>query len=485
MRHKRKIAAALLLFFFVSNVAYAWLQFLAPISTGVMWLGRVASSNVTMARAVEWSIYGHGAVLGFLLWKNSGDAAQTTTPISARLVVQPDTTAKRVNPDPQKWDDATTTRDPKPKASYPMATGMEPMPSTFPAVVQAMGYPASASAEFCSGSGCGGSGATYRRQIYVKNLPSCANTSSYAPGSPWSGSATWCGTVSGQTATGVYAVWDVATILSCPDGYASSNGNCVLIDETRVMKPAGKVPCEVIRNADGTWEIDGKNPECAALGTDLTQSGRTITYTRGAGDYDSVTSNADGSLVISTRGPGGNRDIQTGPYSSSLGGYPIVSVTDSQGTSSGTSTGTGTGTGGSGSGGQTCGGIGQPACAVAVDDSGFQGKDSIINAKADAAIAKLDERVAQVQGVNDGSTFGIDASWIPSLKPGPVVPCSDLQWTPTISHGPLAGLTGSVSVNWCDKAEVIREYVAWLYGVVTVFAIAMLFFSSNKSGGGK
>lgn len=477
MRHKRKIAAALLVCFFVSNVAYAWVQFLAPIGTGVMWLGRLAASNVTMARAVEWSIYGHGAVLGFLAWKNSGDAAQTTTPINARLVVQPETSAKRDNPDPNKWDNATTTRDPTPKASYSMTTGMQTMPSTYPAVVQAMGYPASASGEFCSGSGCGGAGSTYRRQVYVKNLASCTNTSTSAPGSPWSASSSWCGSVSGQTATGVYAVWDVSTLLSCPTGYTLSSGNCVLNDATQVMKPSGKVPCEVMRNADGTWDIDAKNPECAALGTALTQSGRTTSYTRGAGDYDSVTTNADGSLTISTRGPGGNRDIQTGPYSSSQGGYPITSVTDSPGT--------GTSTGGTGSGGQTCGGSGQPACAVTVDDSGFQGKDAIVNAKADAAIAKLDERVTQVQGVNDGSTFGVDASWVPSLKPGPVVACSDIQWQPGISHGPLAGLTGSVSVNWCDKADVIREYLAWLFGVATVFAIALLFFSSNKSGGGK
>jgi hypothetical protein len=449
-----------------------------------MWLGRLVTSNVTMARAIEWSIYAHGSIIGFLLWKNSGDSAQGSTPVSARLVIEPDVNAKRVNPDPNRWDDASTGRDPVPKASYGVTVGMTALPSTYPAVVQAMGYPSAGSADFCSGTGCGGSGGPWKNRIYVKNLSSCTNTSNYAPGAPWSASSSWCGTVSGSPSGGVYAVWNYSELLTCPTGYSLSNGSCVLVDAGQVVKPAGKVPCEVIRNANGTWEIDAKNPECAGLGTALSQSGPTVSYTRGPGDYDSVTTNSDGGLTISTRGPGGSRDVVTGPYSPSQGGFPITAVTDFPGSGSGSGSGSGTGGGGT-SGGQSCGGSGQPPCAVTVDDSGFQGKDAVVGAKADAAIAKLGERVTQVQGVNDGSAFGVDASWLPSLKPGPVVPCSSLQFAPSISHGPLAGLSGAVSVDWCDKLDVMREFLAWLFGVVTVFAIARLFFGSNAGGGGK
>ena len=210
------------------------------------------------------------------------------------------------------------------------------------------------------------------------------------------------------------------------------------------------------------------------MASKLTVAGKSVSYGKSDGTFDQVTKNDDGSTTIKT----GGRTIIVGPPGGD-GNGTITSITDN-----GPGSGSGSGSGSSGSG-MSCGGTGQPSCAVTVDDSGFQGKDTAVNTKADAAIAKLDERVTQVQGVNDGSTFGVDTSWIPSLKPGPVVACSDIQWQPGISHGPLAGLTGSVSVNWCDKADVIREYLAWLFGVATVFAIALLFFSSNKSGGGK
>lgn len=354
MRHKRKIAAALLVCFFVSNVAYAWVQFLAPIGTGVMWLGRVAASNVTAARAVEWSIYAHGAVLGFLAWKNSNDStAPTTTPVSARIVVDPKPDAQRMNPDPNRWNNAATgSRDPTPKTSY-TPTGLKTTADVtaagggWPSIVTLMGG--------WSGSGMlvvydsENNKTTYNQQTTDSTTivygQSCNNayygtpTGDAAGGIPVGkgayskgGNTYGCATLYVKTVSGIPS----ATSVNCGNGYSLSGGSCILQNSDIVTKPAGKVPCEVMRNSDGTWDIDTKNPECTSVSAAITQAGKTATYTRGVGDYDSVTTNADGGLTISTRGPDGNRDIQTGPYSSSQGGYPITSVTDSPGT--GTST---------------------------------------------------------------------------------------------------------------------------------------------------
>jgi hypothetical protein len=246
---------------------------------------------------------------------------------------------------------------------------------------------------------------------------------------------------------------------------------------TTVQKPAGKVPCEVIKNSAGTWDVDSQNPECAGLASALTTNNNTLTYNKGDGTYDRVTNNADGTTAITT----GNRQITLGPQNTD-GTYPITGITDNGATTGGSGS-----TGGTGTGSATCGGPGLPACSVSVDDSGFTGKDATVNAAGDDAKAKLDDRVTFINSkATDTSNFGLDNSWIPSFVPGPAVSCTDLKWEPGISHGPLTGLAGSQSIDWCSRLDVIREYYAWLIGALTVWAIAMLFFGSNgNSGKGK
>ena len=76
--NKRVIRAtvAALCLVLVTQAAQAWIipalaatgRFLAgPITNTVMWLGRSAAANPTMAKAVEWSIAAHGAVIGATL----------------------------------------------------------------------------------------------------------------------------------------------------------------------------------------------------------------------------------------------------------------------------------------------------------------------------------------------------------------------------------------------------------------------------------
>lgn len=448
---RKKLLVAVVLFCFVSGQAFAFWGLLAPVGTGVMWLGRVAAANVTMARAVEWSIYVHGAIIGWLAWRNSDETAgSTSVPVAARLVIEPDVNAKRDNPDSNRFDDATSGRDPTPKPSFDLTAGKLPMPGSFPEVVQAIG--GAGTMEFVSGN--------YIRRETV--------TTSSDPNRV----ASWQGFVTVNGAQGLYYVYDEVILLACPAGYTSAGGTiCNLVNASQVQKPSGKTPCEVIRNSNGTWEVDSSNPECAGLSSALSSSGNQVTYSRGAGDIDTVTSNSDGGITISTRGPGGNRDIVTDPYSASEGGFPIRSVTDQSGSGTG-------GTGGTGGG--NCGTAGLPACAVTVDDSGFQGKDAGVVSAAASAAGAMDARIATADSSNFQGNFGIEGSWLPSLfTPGNPVSCAALNWQTSISHGPLAGFSHTESVDLCDKTEVLRQYYSWLWYVLTVWAIALLFFGTN------
>lgn len=464
-RTQTKIAIFLFSSLLFSTAAFAWVQFVAPVSSGVMWLGRVAAANVSMSRALEWSTYTLGAVITFVSWNNIGSTASTTTPIKATLVVSPDPATKRVNPDPMRWDDAATGRDPTPKGSFPVQTGLPQIPSTIPSVIQDIGG---------EGTKIYSSG-TAPSTIY-KVTATATKTAIQGVSSTWQGNVTVGGV------TSYYYYYRTSESLTCPAGYsyAASTGICTLsISADQIQKPADKVPCEVIRNSNGTWEIDSKNPECTELSFQLNASSNSITYTRGTGDYDQITTNPDGGLTITTRGPAGNRDIVTQPYSSTVGGYTINSISDYPTAPTGSGSGSSGGSTTTGGGGN-CGGEGQQRCQVEVNDIGFQSGSVSVTAAADAAIASLDQRQIQIEALDDGSTFGIDIGWIPSLLPGPPVQCQAIDWQPAINHGPLAGLTESVSFDLCDKVDVIREFLAWLFGVVTITAIALLFFGSNR-----
>lgn len=438
-----------------------------------MWLGRAAISNPVRAKALEWTIAGHGAI-GYLLWKNSNDTqAASATPAVATITIVPDTTAKRDNPDPKVFDDATV-RNPTPKPTFTQSSLFQPVFANVKAddlVYASMDTP----------------------QVYYANSPLNTNISKTTyltpsnkvnPGSPYTQYMNWTltsGAKSGQNFI-IYSKQEWVPY-QCPTGYTLTNGTCNLTNAEQVTKPAGKVPCEVIRNADGSWDVDSKNPECGNVAAQLSTSGRNIKYTRGVGDYDSVTTQDDGSLAIDTITVNGNRSIKTQPYSPSAGGYPIGSITDNGPGGTGTTAGTGTTTGTTGTGTGSCGGTGQVKCGI--DDSGFDGKAATINTKADAAIAKFDDRVAQIEAVNGNNTFGIDKSWIPDFKPGGAITCQPLKWSPSISHGPLSGWSTSADINWCDKIDFLREYFAWLVGFLTTIAIAFLFFNSNGTAKGK
>lgn len=458
----------LALLFGVVTTANAYWQYLAPVTGAVMWLGRAAASNPTMARAVEWSITAHGALLSWYFWKNDSDPAPTSTPIKARLAVQPTSTAQRDNPDPNLYDNAPAgQRDPTPKSSVALTT-IYPQAGS----VNSIGL-ASLDSEVVLYSAPNAG--------YANKMTFYTPSNKQYPGQPYTNYASWTvpagnGSLSG-TALTIYYKYESVQV-TCPSGYTLSGSSCLLTNADATKKPAGKVPCEVVSNSDGTWDVDAKNPECDKLASALTKSGKTLSYNKGDGTYDQITNNDDGSQTIQT----GNRKIKTGPPGGD-GNRPISSIDDT-GPSGGSGSGSGTGTGSTGTGSAVCGGPGLPSCAVSVDDSGFNGKDGTINSASDAAKAKLDDRQASItaQGT-DSSNFGLDTSWLPSFLPGPAVQCAPLKWEPGISHGPLVGTQSSVDIDWCSHVDVFREYYAWLIGLLTVWAIAMLFFSSNGNTG--
>lgn len=485
MRLKRILCLLLALSVVYSSVSWAIIPLAAAptLTTAGLWIVRTIGAQSIRVKAAEFSLAVNGAFLTALAWdslsKPSPSTQDTSTkPLEIEIWSYPKPDATRQNPDKNKWDDAPANqRDPVPKQSYPITAGSQTMPSNYPAVVQAIGGAGSGTFTRYSGSN-----PTHTSEVTVTTSGDPSKTAS------WQGGVT----VNGQS--GYYYVYDSVTPITCGAGYTRSGNDCIIIQAQaeQIMKPAKKVPCEVLRNADGSWVTDNKNPECVNLAQKMYVSDKKLTITRVSGsDYDEIESNPDGSMTIRQRGGGANRDIKTGPYNSAADGWPIESITDNPGSPSQTTTtsGPGTTTGGTGgtgtgtSGGGSCGGSGQVPCSI--DDSGFNGKADSLNGKADAAISKLDDREKQIKDTDDKGTFGIEKDWIPNLKPGPSVSCQPLNWSPAISHGPLSGLTGSIDVQWCDKVDIFREYLGWLFGVSTVIGIALLFFGSNRPGGGK
>lgn len=475
-----RLPLVLVLAFAVTVNAFAWVQFLAPVTSGVMWLGRLAASQTLNARiATEWSIAGHGALISYLWWSNQGQQQATTTPIQATIIVHPSDKTKRDNPDPKRFDDAAgSSRDVTPKATYAGAADQN-YASAQNASTIAASQPAGASFSVAVN---GQTVVTSYRSIAFETYSGTSDaqkcSSLSAATNPGSGWALTC--PAGTSSDGKrVALWAMTAPKTCDAGYTVVSGNCSLTDTSQVMKPASKVPCEVLQNTDGTWSVDMKNPACVSLQNAIINNGKTLTYGKSDGTYDSVTTNADGSKTVNT----GNRTIELGAPDSA-GDSPIKGISDAgPGGSSGSGSGTGTGTGTGGTGGAAvCGGPGLPACDVKVDDSAFQSAAGQIDAKAAEldVPGKLSERQTAIESkATEGNTFGIDKDWIPNLLPGSPVQCANIPIDLSFSRGSLAGFSQHAELSICESVDIFRQYYAYLFGLITFFAIAMLFFGSN------
>ena len=154
----------------------------------------------------------------------------------------------------------------------------------------------------------------------------------------------------------------------------------------------------------------------------------------------------------------------------------------------GSNPGTGTGTGGTGAGTGTgtssgtgsCGGTGQAACNTEIDDSAFAGQLAVVSGAASSAVSAANGTGAldQISQIKNGTLISIATDWIPSFKPGPAFSCQDISWQVAISHGPLAGISATKNISFCDKLSSIRDFLSWVIWFGTAIGLVRLFFAT-------
>lgn len=126
--------------------------------------------------------------------------------------------------------------------------------------------------------------------------------------------------------------------------------------------------------------------------------------------------------------------------------------------------------------GGSCGGPNQPKCAI--DDSGFLGANAGAQSAVDAHNAYATGRLDAVEGAKSAPAY---SNWMPSLMPGSATACVPLTWHASISHGPMAGFASDVSYDMCSWFEWVRQFLGWLFFVVTAVYIYRSFTHSNKA----
>lgn len=319
---------------FLPIIAY---EVAAPISTLVMWAVRPAVTS-TLGSIVRSKALDNVALLvgsvAYLAWDNSSNTSAvsgTTSEAQKAVTVIPvSPTAVRKNPDSTKFTDASgssgSARNPAPKASIP---------------VSAVSDYASSSMTVCQTVA-----ASLNKQLSTYSFsPTSTKTTFYSttvntnPGGYSSSSQYYC---YDNGLNGTYYLWSKSEPFTpSMAGYTvSGTGSSAvfnLTDPSAVRKPANTVPCEILPNTDGTFDVDSSNPSCDAVSAALRKSsdGKTISIAKGDGTYDTITSKDDGSKTVKT----GIRTIELGPPGSD-GTAPINSVTDDLGSVTG---GTGTG----------------------------------------------------------------------------------------------------------------------------------------------
>lgn len=292
---------------------------------------------------------------------------------------------------------------------------------------------------------------------------------------------------------GGYTDKAITETFACPSGYTSGSGTCNLsnaraTDATKDYSRSGQSfspysgeTASPMDNYLTASTVAVSNDKLSISGQSPSGEPRTI----------NIQNTSDGGSVISAstqKSDGaGNTYVQNNSYtingSGVITGATGSSVTGQlQNTGSGSYAYTGSGSaytpsGNQESNGSTCGGAGQPKCAI--DDSGFSGKD----AGGAAAITALNEQAglkdAKLAEVKDMSNpYAIN--WIPSLMPGPYAGCQPFTWDVVINHGPMAGFSSHHEFDLCPQFAFVRVIFGWLFYIMTVLYIVRTFFNSNK-----
>jgi hypothetical protein len=123
---------------------------------------------------------------------------------------------------------------------------------------------------------------------------------------------------------------------------------------------------------------------------------------------------------------------------------------------------------------------------TSADDGGWTGKEGLVRGAGTTAGTGLDAGItaADAEKADKGNDFGVNNSWIPSLKPhGTDVACRPLPMDLT-HYNFILGRTVTIDpeggIDWCHGLDLMREIMTWLFGAGAVAAIALIFFTSNK-----
>lgn len=510
-----------------AGITFSSLRFLAtPITSTVVVLGRSAAANVQVWKIAE-TVATVGAVGAIMLADKNPESA--TAKGKAQVVVHMNSeNPKRANPDPEKWNDPKEGEtDPTPKSLNPNTA--PPVTGNLVAITGAVVYASTGQKVkdiYSLGDDAmltpeeslayedifGGSTYSYwnarattkkytsatlakkeysiissdnshrfdwiATDFYSGSLPECQNvnytcTGSIDPSRAFTVSESHANNVVQPLAEGykvdkleygannTVAVHYKRMVKLCPDGYSynSTTGSCMTGEQT---KPA-TTPCEVIFK-NGNFQTDANNPNCKAVADRLTVNGNMAMMKSADGETE-IVRNADGTYTITSKNGENWQTINTGTYSSSGNGATVGDVSESK---------TGKfiygGSFGTGSSSGSCGGSGQPPCSI--DDSGFEGKDKEATEKLDELKGKEQEAVDNLSKYvdkNGSNNFGF-TNFLPKLWPTSHIACENIMISISMTRGPFKGLSGSVPIEFCDKAQKFREFMSWL-----VYALAALY----------
>lgn len=483
-------AAVLISLLLVSTATVAWVPFLIA---GGEWLAgaftasRVAwVTNAGLRAATAKSLSLHATVGGLAL-TSLAVVENTPSKVPAHVMIDLTEGGTRLNPDPKRYDDATAASvDPIPKTSYNPYDELPVLPGNWPDVITDMGSPAFKLYRNAAGTRL----TKVQTYTYMIGYRSGADYSSTG-GIPSVDSSGWarqynkkitvetCGSSATTSPNCEYQVAysPPSELITCPAGYVTNNNVCQLQDATQVVKPEKTVPCEVTRDANGAFQVDSKNPECNNLTADGSVKAVSSDTVEVSNPSESVTAKctaASCDIAYQDKVNDTWTNIKTGPSNSS-GGREVTSIEYGNGTNpsvpgGGTGEGDGDGDGDGSGSGSGCGTKDNP-CSI--NDEGFKdmatdGNDSLAKLEQDKQ-----EWLDRVNGVTGDDMHGVDLQFIPQLPKGECEP---------ITFGVE---NHQMVLDWCDKASIIKNVLAWVLYLYTAYFIVTLFFDRSTSNGSK
>lgn len=263
-----------------------------------------------------------------------------------------------------------------------------------------------------------------------------------------SGSAGTCQGIRGDGSNGGVENWN--TSVTCPAGYTSSSGSCVLSNATLVQKPTDS-RCG-IKRVGNTFTADGRDGDCGALPNGVMVGTGYVSVTEADGTSVMVTidsSTGRATAISDTPLSGGGTQRTTTSFGTAIGGsVPVAGQKTEQFSGSGDLVG-GTPIAGTG----TCGGPGQPACKI--DESGTPtgaGALDVAGTALDTAAMAREAMVTGLSGAAKVNTLGF--VWSPEL-PGGV--CETV---------PFGVRTWSIEWDWCGPLGTARAMWGWMIAML-------------------